>query len=279
LKIIGLLPNINSSGIGHGPVIAGAAWRFISVGNEIIRLGHTFHICIQRKREEMPPFLENAECPSIFREIPEEYYDHLLLENMNCEKHAEKFNCGETWFWMTGGRAWHRLSNTGIRLDWNLLLNNRVFVQYFPRGIIVEGGIDTSWSPPSNLRLGYSERKGGYVRELLAGLDCVELVPLGGHSPMSLRLLYQNIDYFVSWEKIPGWCNMAAEAIACGCAVVTNGINCEPFLDRCIVVKDLRGFFEDPMRQFRYPLVAERLLKIFESQSATMKSGDKHADN
>ena len=56
---------------------------------------------------------------------------------------------------------------------------------------------------------------------------------------------YQQLHWYVAWEGGGGWCNMAAEALACGVQVVTNGNNCEPFLDRCYETDDLRKFFLD----------------------------------
>jgi len=66
----------------------------------------------------------------------------------------------------------------------------------------------------------------------------------------------------VAWEMEGGFSNTAAEALACGLPVVTNGNNCEPFLDKVIVVKSLREFFTNPMKNNTWDKTVDNLLKI-----------------
>ena len=78
---------------------------------------------------------------------------------------------------------------------------------------------------------------------------------------------YRNGDYFVSWEKEGGFSNTSAEALASGLPVVTNGNNCEPFIDKVIVVKSLREFFTSPsflspMADNTWEKTVDNLLKI-----------------
>ena len=69
----------------------------------------------------------------------------------------------------------------------------------------------------------------------------------------------------MAWEsRGGGTCNTAAEAIASGLTVVTNGVNTEPYANRVIKVDNLREFFTDPMKEFSWDRIADKLLEIFE---------------
>ena len=151
------------------------------------------------------------------------------------------------------------------------ILNNRIFGKYFPDSYLVEGGVNTDWFKPRKRKVLYYDsqrdcKKSDYIREQLAGLDNIELVGLIDLDNEQLRKAYQEGDYFVSGEDREGWANMAAEAIASGLTVVTNGVNCEPFNDRVIIVDNLREFFTDPMREFSWERIADKLLKVFENE-------------
>jgi len=80
---------------------------------------------------------------------------------------------------------------------------------------------------------------------------------------------------------------MAAEALASGLTVVTNGANCEPFIKRTIVVRDLRGFFSNPknrqirksysMKDFSWEAVSDKLLEIFAKSYSSARVHRAHA--
>lgn len=155
------------------------------------------------------------------------------------------------------------------------ILNNRVFGKYFPIQnhipivYLVEGPIDIhKFTLKKRKVLFYDDPrpcKGSlYIKEQLKDLPGVELIGLKGLNDKQMRDIYKQADYFVAWESREGLSGTAAEAIASGIPVVTNGFNCEPFLDRVIKVKDLRKFFEDPMGDFSTTTVVDKLIEIFE---------------
>jgi len=150
------------------------------------------------------------------------------------------------------------------------LLCNRVFQTRYPKGILLEGAVNTQgFRRTRSLRVGYQAGKGkskgeALVRDALKDIPGLQPVPIQGVvSDQVLRHVYEGLDYFVAWEQREGWSNMAAEALACGVPVVTNGRNVEPFRDRCILVEDLRGFFLNPMGDFTWDGLVTRLLEIF----------------
>ncbi len=164
------------------------------------------------------------------------------------------------------------------------IANHRVFLKYFPKAHIVEGGVNTEFFKPDPAvtksdkpRVLYYNRgsKGGdYIKSQLADLDTIELVGFQGLNNNDLLKMYQSGDFFVSWESRDGWPNPAAESLACGLRVVGNGFNCQPFIDGVTVVKSLRQFFMDPdnlkernghysMERFSWERVADKLLDLF----------------
>ena len=151
------------------------------------------------------------------------------------------------------------------------ILNNRVFSKHFPNSYLVEGGVNTEWFTPRKRKVLFydSERtckNSDFIREQLSGLDNIELIGLKDLDNERLREAYREGDYYISAESREGWGNMAAEALACGLTVVTNGVNCEPFRDRVIVVDNLRQFFSDPMKEFSWDRVADKLLQVFKDE-------------
>ena len=148
------------------------------------------------------------------------------------------------------------------------ILNNRIFAKYFPDSHLVEGGVNTKWFRPKKRKVLFYDdprpcKESAYIKKQLLGLDSVELVGLKGLNNEEIAKAYRKGDYFVSWESREGWSDTAAEAIASGLTVVTNGVNCEPFSDRVIVVENLREFFVNPMKEFSWERVTDKLLEIF----------------
>jgi len=155
------------------------------------------------------------------------------------------------------------------------LLNNRCFLEPFPEARLVEGGVNTAHFriPRSHPRskaiwVGYQGGRGdtkgeAHIVEQLSGIGGLRTMGIEGETNDGLPLCYYMLDFFVSWQERPGWANMAAEALACGIPVVTNGKNVEPFIDRCIVVDNLREFFTNPMAEFSWERVADRLEEIW----------------
>jgi len=150
------------------------------------------------------------------------------------------------------------------------LLNNRVFLTEFPEGRLVEGGVNSlHFRRKRPFRVGYYAGRGRIkgeqeIIDQLSDLRAVDLVGISGFSNDQIAKVYSCLDYFVVWESRPGWSNTAAEALASGVPVVTNGTNCEPFLDRCIVVDSLREFFMSPMKDLSWESVVDRLIEIWQ---------------
>jgi len=149
---------------------------------------------------------------------------------------------------------------------------NKTSLELFPDAYITEVGVNTEWFRPKKRRVLYYNdprpcKNSAHIREQLSSLDNIELIGLRNLDNGQMRAAYQNGDYFVAWEsRGGGTCNTAAEAIASGLTVVTNGVNTEPYANRVIKVDNLREFFTDPMKEFSWEIVADKLLEIFEKE-------------
>jgi glycosyltransferase involved in cell wall biosynthesis len=149
------------------------------------------------------------------------------------------------------------------------ILINRWFFKDYPEAYLCELGVNTKHFKPKRRRvLFYSggdrglHKQGHIIHEQLDGLPEVELVELKDLNNDQLAEAYHTGDYFVAWEMDGGFSNTAAEALASGIPVVTNGNNCEPFMDRVILVDNLREFFTDPMKHNTWESTVDNLLKI-----------------
>lgn len=165
------------------------------------------------------------------------------------------------------------------------ILNNRVFKKYFPESHFVEGAVNIDRFrpgarriPADETRVLYYDRKGKgvtYIRNALRDIEGIRLIGLKGLDDKTIAEAYRNGDFFVSWEKREGWSNTTAEALASGLTVVTNGVNCEPFIEKTIKVNDLREFFLSPtnrkmrkrssMEEFSWEHSADQLLELMTS--------------
>ena len=152
----------------------------------------------------------------------------------------------------------------------HFLLNNRVFLKYFPdKSFLCEGGVNTRlFRIDRKLKVGYYAGRGRIKGEpeiinALKDLPHIKLMPIEGMTSPELVKKYQELDYFVAWETREGWSNTAAEALSCGVSVVSNGRNVEPFANRVITVDDLKQFFSEPMADYSWQVVTDKLEKIF----------------
>lgn len=154
---------------------------------------------------------------------------------------------------------------------YSMILNTRMYSKDFPNAELCEGGVNTSIFTPKTIRVGYYAGRGTHKGEYhivgsLKDIKHVIPVPIQGLDTPDLVKAYKGLDYFVCSETIAGWSNMAAEAIACGIPVVSDSKNTDLFSDKVINVKDLRAFFENPMGDFSWEKVCDRLMEIWSKQ-------------
>ena len=240
----------------------GGVRRFIELGNEFIKAGH--HTTIYAGNTKGCVFQFNGDIKSWDEDINTDIV--LCGDTSNWKSFRElKASTGKKFIYIIAS-AKNYVSRYKEALEYATpIVNNKKFLTEFPNAEIAEGGISDYWKSKT-LNVLYHGRKGVHIEEQLADLASsgrITLMPLSGLDDNDLLTEYRKADYFVAWETSGGWNNMAAEAIASGVPVVTNGFNCEPFIDRCIVVKDLKEFFLDPMKEFRYSITASTLLEIF----------------
>jgi hypothetical protein len=192
-----------------------------------------------------------------------EWCDHIIFMAHECLEDVQKYaDLGKSiWVLVTSAVASKPLRS--LPRKWNFVCNNfKLRETNFPWAHLLEGAVPDHFKPKRRIRVGYHARKSDAVRKALIPLaDCVEGVPIKGVLEDSdLIELYQSLDYFVSYETVGGWGNMAAEALACGTAVISwEGINCEAFRDNVIVVKDIAQFLYDPLKGLRYKDYCKKL--------------------
>jgi len=149
---------------------------------------------------------------------------------------------------------------------------NRTSLEFFPDAHLTEVGVNTKWFTPRKRKvLFYDDKRpiksAAYIREQLSGIESVELIGLRDLNNRQIRDAYRKGDYFVAWEtRGGGTCNTAVEAIASGLTVVTNGVNTDAYADRVIKVTDLRKFFADPMGEFSWECLVDKLVEIFKEE-------------
>jgi len=236
IKIVALLPSLS---------ITGGIRRFLEIGNELVQRGYDYTVVV----------------PDNTHEKPEWFVKHHFLAKKTII--IAIHDAG--WVIEPYREFLSQHPNTPI------VLVNRKLKQIFSEGVVIEGGVNTKHFTPKKLRIGYHAQYAGnvknsnYIVEQLSDLPHIELVPVRNTPNEDLPKVYRSLDYFVAWEREGAWCNTAAEALACGIPVVTNGVNCEPFADKVIVVDSLKEFFDSPLKELSYSRFVDKLLALFET--------------
>lgn len=243
--------------------VFGSVRRFMEIGNEMTRRGIDFTLYTPKGGKRCSWFDFRGKIES-WSNMQTDYFINgdprtfSLLPTIKC-KHIFIYV-------VVGGSHINQYKN--IYGKYAFIVNNRKFLKFFPNSHLVEGGVNTVHFRPKPRRVLFQDRKepwkgAKYIKKQLAGLPGIELVGLKNLTNKQMAKAYQTGDYCIVWESRGGWANVAAEALASGLTVVTNGVNCEPFLDKVIVVKNLRQFFADPMAQLSYKSVVDQLLEVF----------------
>lgn len=240
----------------------GGVRRFIELGNEFIKRGYPYTIYLPQrelKRAKEYPWNYMGRL-SPFEKINPQAVLLLGHPRSPCTNELPKFKNNIYMYVIAGGtfiKDYQKLKK------YPFVLNNRVFLKEFPDARIIEGGVNTNYWRPKRLKLIYHGAKGSKVEEKLSKIPFLKLIPLKDLDDKALLKAYQEADWFVSWEERPGWANMAAEALSCGCPVVSNGVNTQPINHRVIVVKDLKEFFLETISSLSWEKVADQWEEIF----------------
>lgn len=259
------MPSLRISAILPHLQVFGGVRRFIELGNEFTRRGYSYTVYVPEKEKEkglkVYGWRYDGHLASI-NKIPGRS-DLFLLGHPRppCTKVLSRIERPVYIYILAGGdflADYKRLEG-----KYPFVVNNRSLKKHFKRARVIEGGVNTEYWYPKKVKVLYHGSKGQGVEEQLRDIPWIELIPLKGLSDKRLREAYRSADYFISWEKRKGWANMAAEAFACGCPVISNGINTEPFNDRVIQVHDLRSFFVDPFHELNWKAVVDKWLKLF----------------
>lgn len=242
----------------------GGVRRFIEIGNEFVKEGYPFTIYLPKNyRKDW-----DWDYLGLIKEgVPTIKTDVLMTgdtSDLKCLKALDRAVASQKYVWVIVGGGYHSIYKEYYK-KYPFILNNRVFLKYYKENsYLIEGGLSVYWKPKGKIKVGFQGRKDFGITEALKGFDHIELVPFKNLNDKELRDAYRSVDYVVVWEEREGWGNTAAEALACGTPVVTNGVNVEPFADKCIVVKDLKKFFEPFVNKFSYKEAQKKLVKIFE---------------
>lgn len=267
MKIGAILPHLQKFG---------GVRRFLELGNCFVERGHEYTI-FSRQDSSCKWFGYKGEIRSWKHKIQA---DRILIGDPPSFRTLARAKGKAYIYVIAGGKFLDGYKRAYGRYPF--ILNNRVFKKWFPKSKLVEGGVNINhFRPPIlprphlGIRVLYYERGGksaDFIKRSLKGIKGLEVVGLRGLNNNQLLKRYHSADFYVAWESRPGWCNMAAEALASRLTVVGNGINCEPFADGIIKVKNLRQFFENrsnwstrkayPMDEFSWEWVTDKLLKI-----------------
>lgn len=244
----------------------GGVRRFLEVGNILVDRGYDYTVFTNEgEANKLDWFNFNGKLADWRYGVKA---DKLIIGDPGLLPHTDKME-GQKFVWVIAGGEYKNMYLPYYG-KFPFMVNNRHFLKDYPEAFLCEGGIDTKHFISKKRRiLFYSggamglSKQGHVIHEQLSGIPGIELVELKGLSNDELVRAYHSGDYFVSWEvKDWGYSNTSAEALACGLPVVTNGNNCEPFLDKVIVVKNLREFFTNPVGHVSWEIVVDSLLKI-----------------
>lgn len=259
----------------------GGIRRFLEIGNVFIDKGHEFIIFTQK-----PVKCSWFDFHGVVQHWNKIQADCILIGDAPSLRILSKVRVrGRIYVYVIAGGNRYLPMYQQVYGKYPFILNNRIFKPHFPGSYSVEGGVNVhrfspkKMMPPSNkiTVLYYSAKRPRkdprHIAHSLRKIKGIKLVGLGGLNDEELAKAYHSGDFFVSWENRAGWGNMAAEALASGLTVVTNGVNCEPFKDKVIKVRNLRKFFGNPdnhkirkcgsMDAFSWEVVVDKLLEIF----------------
>lgn len=247
----------------------GGVRHFLEVGNELVKRGYPYTVFTE------PAALEKWDKWFAFKgNLADWRYgikaDRLLVGDPLLFPALPKME-GRIFIWVLASGPYKEQYDAYYG-QYPFLLINRWFLQDYPQGRLCELGVNTEHFKLKKRKvLFYSggerglHKQGHVIYQALSDLPGIELVELKDLNNDQLAEAYRGGDFFVSWEMEGGFSNTAAEALASGLPVVTNGHNCEPFLDKVIKVKDrqaLRSFFENPMGNNTWEKTVDNLLNI-----------------
>jgi len=266
MKIGAILPHLGQFG---------GVRRFLEIGNVMVDRGHDF-VIFSNKEKQCTWFKFKGRFASWDRI----HADRILIGDPPSFRILARAKGKIYIYVIAGGKFLDGYKSAYGRYPF--ILNNRVFKKWFPKSKLIEGGVNINHfrapilpRPHLGTQVIYYERGGkgaDFIKHSLKGIKDLTVTGVRGLNNNQLLRKYHSADFYVVWESRPGWCNMAAEALACNLTVVGNGINCEPFADGIIKVKNLRQFFENPsnwnkrkrylMDEFSWEHVCDKLMKI-----------------
>lgn len=244
----------------------GGVRHFLELGNVLVDRGYDYTIFTDDPAEKLDWFDFRGKIADWRYGIKA---DILLVGDPQLLPVTEKME-GKIYVWVLATGPYHAMYQP-YRYKFPFLLINRWFLREYPEGIVVELGVNTKHFFPKKRRVLYWDgglhKQAHIVKRALSGIPSVELVELKNLNNDQLAEMYRSADYLVSWEMEGGFSNTAAEALACGVTVVTNGNNVDSFIDKCIVLKDedaLRNFFQSPMGENTWEKTADELLTVID---------------
>lgn len=244
--------------------VFGSVRRFMEIGNEMVKRGIDFTLYTPKGGKGCSWFDYKGKLAN-WSKIDVDYF---INGDVRTFKILPLVKAKQIFILVIVGGERHRQTYKSVYGKYPFILNNQAFRKDYPKSYVLPGGVNTGFFRPKPRRVLFQDRaepwkNAAFIKKQLAGLPGITLVGMKNLNNEQMRKVYQTGDYFVAWESREGWCNTAAEAIASGLTVVTNGFNCEPFLDRVIVVKNLREFFSNPMGPWSWEHMVDKLLVIF----------------